>query len=59
MSDNEVKSGHMDFLGIRVLTPLEELAVSGGGDGMPLDENPAHDHDHQQQFNQHSDHDHT
>lgn len=51
MSDKEKQAAFAEFLGIRILTPLEEEAVSGGGE---------HDHDHVgAPFNQHVDHDHA
>lgn len=56
MSDKEVKNTFLDFLGIRVLTPLEEQAASGGRS--PELELVPHDHDHDTTFNQHKDHDH-
>jgi hypothetical protein len=56
MSDKEVKTAYLDFLGIRVLTPLEEEAASGGFSSVL--EMTQHDHDHNTTFNQHGDHDH-
>ena len=52
MSDKDAKkAAAADFLGIRVLTPLEEDAVNGGSPG----DVHAHDHD----GDQHHDHDHA
>jgi hypothetical protein len=45
------KAAAADFLGIRVLTPLEEEAVNGGS--------PATDHTHDHDGDQHHDHDHV